>query len=343
MVRSLTNNGKARKVAAAKPKSKPHASKKKQASKSQVERGTLDLFSDVEQADVKYILKSLAKSPQLVPWLASLMRDGALEQVLRRKLVGEQPAELGRRLGDKVKRFRNLAPRFWNLLWVSVFNEPPSTEKRDRLTLEQHQALAEWALRVKLDGPLLGCHKSSGFEGPLLAVFKARHEQCGRLLADVTPAKVQAFEFGTFVLGQPFDGSVSVRGHAMQIEVCPKEKAEEAEGWFLIDNTNRDAALISDTLGFSQNLFVLVRKKCSPDEFAKAFPEYDDTFEIPSAADRFPCVKSYDDPARDSRAGPSELPVLMDSSCADTSIVKIDGLIVSPLKKRRSLEHVSTP
>ena len=66
----------------------------------QVEKGALDIFSDIERADVAYVHKGFKASPQLVPWLASLMRDGVLAKMLQVKLAGEQPAQLG----TKVRR-----------------------------------------------------------------------------------------------------------------------------------------------------------------------------------------------------------------------------------------------
>ena len=63
-----------------------------------MKRELLDIFSDIERADVAYLLKGFKASPQLVPWLASLMRDGALAKMLQVKLAGEQPAQLGKKV-----------------------------------------------------------------------------------------------------------------------------------------------------------------------------------------------------------------------------------------------------
>ena len=68
---------------------------RKAVSKGQVKNGVLEIFSDIERADVVYLLKGFKASPQLVPWLASLMRDGVMANMWQVKLAGEQPAQLG--------------------------------------------------------------------------------------------------------------------------------------------------------------------------------------------------------------------------------------------------------
>jgi len=336
MVRSVV----AKKASSTPPKAAKPPTGKKAASKGQVERGTIDLFSDVERADVKYILLGLEKAPQLVPWLASLMRDGLLEKTLRVKMQGDQPAVLGRRLTGK-KRWRNLAPRFWNLLWMNIFKEAPSVDDKDtKLSLAEHHALAEWALRVSMDGTVPNTHKGSAYEGPLLAVLKARHEQCGGLLAQTTAAKVKAGDFGFFMTDDPFDGNVQVRGHDdIVIEVVSAAKAAETNDWGLAENTNKSAALVSETLGFSQELFLLLKREMGDERYAKAFPEYDNTFELPNAADRFPDPKSYEQEPASSHGHESEP---ASSTDGQRGQLQVAGVIITPLKKRRQLSDENT-
>ena len=49
-------------------------------------------------------------------------------------------------LGEKQKRVRNLAPRFWVLLWLNLGDEATPAEKNDKLTVQQHLELACWAV-----------------------------------------------------------------------------------------------------------------------------------------------------------------------------------------------------
>lgn len=207
MVKALASKQRARKglhVAASRARAAPSGPKSKSKSRVQVQQGAVDLFNDVEKSDLQFIMKSFEKAPQLVPWLASLMRYGVLEKTLRVKLAGDQPVQLGKKLGEKMKRFRNLPPRFWGLLWLNLWKEPPSPDNKEcNITLEHHQSLAEWALRVNMSGLLPKGHKASQYEGPLLAVLKARHQQCGSKLQELTAQKFNAGAYGYFGLPSP--------------------------------------------------------------------------------------------------------------------------------------------
>jgi hypothetical protein len=57
--------------------------------KSRVEGIFADL-ADICYADLALLMNGFARNPDLVTWLASLMRDGVLEKTLRDKLFGDQ-------------------------------------------------------------------------------------------------------------------------------------------------------------------------------------------------------------------------------------------------------------
>ena len=88
--------------------------------KAEVGSNLLDMFDDVEKQDLQFVVNGFKKSPSLVPWIASLMREGVLLRSLSMKMEGSQPMALGRKLPPKCKRLRNLPPRFWELLWVNI-------------------------------------------------------------------------------------------------------------------------------------------------------------------------------------------------------------------------------
>lgn len=168
MVKALAPKQKARKgLLAAANRARTASTAPKTKSRGQVQQGAIDLFNDVEKSDLQFIMKGFEKAPQLVPWLASLMRDGVLEKTLRVKLAGDQPVQLGKKLGEKMKRFRNLPPRFWGLLWLNLWKQAPGPDSKDcKMTLEKHQNLAEWALRINMSGGIPEGHKASQYEAP---------------------------------------------------------------------------------------------------------------------------------------------------------------------------------
>ena len=64
------------------------------------------------------------------------------------------------------------------------------TVKENKLTVEEHQNIAEWGLRCNLDGFVPSGHKAASYEGPLIAVLVARHVSVGSPLAGLTMSKV---------------------------------------------------------------------------------------------------------------------------------------------------------
>lgn len=339
MVKALASKQRARKgllVAASRARAAPSGPKSKSKSRVQVQQGAVDLFNGVEKSDLQFIRKGFEKAPQLVPWLASLMRDGVLEKTLRVKLASDQPVQLGKKLGEKMKRFRNLPPRFWGLLWLNLWKEPPSPDSKEcKITLEHHQSLAEWALRVNMSGLLPKGHKASQYEGPLLAVLKARHQQCGSKLQELTAQKFNAGAYGYFGLPSPFVGVVSVTGFETVLKVVSEEVARTADDWQIVDNTNFDAALVSATLGISKDLFVLLKRSVAQAEFDRQWPEHDETFELANAEESFPKPKGYEDAIPESAGGSSS-----GEASASSSEVQFDGLRITPIKKRRTLQDI---
>lgn len=320
---------------------KRRATPRKQAAKSKdaVQSSALDLFNDVEKSDLQFLIKGFEQNYSLVPWLASLMRDGILDKNLRMKQVGAQHIELGKKLPVKCRRLRNLPPRFWNLLWLNLWKVAPSEKKGDKLSLEQHLGLAQWALRLTEDAELPTRHKSSQYEGPLLAVMKARHESLGGRLQDFTPDAFKNGGYGYFTLPVPFKGQVKLTNGAT-VEVISEAQAATATDWEIHEGYNLDAALVSVSLQFSQGLFCIARRTLKEADLNSAFAPHDQSFEMPNAADMFPDPKGYEAPSGSgaaSSASEARASSSASSMCASLG-TSVGGVIVTPIKPRRQLE-----
>lgn len=305
-------------------------------SKTAVQASALDLFNDVEKSDLNFLMRGFQANSSLVPWLASLMRDGILEKTLRLKQVGAQHTELGKKIPEKCRRLKNLPPRYWSLLWLNLWKEPPSEKRADRLTAEENLGLAQWALRLSPDALLPTNHKSSSYEGPLLAVMKARHEALGCRLQKFTTAAFKRGDYGYFTLPEPFIGKVSITG-GHTIEVVSTPRAAEATDWQIQEPYNLDAALVSETLQFCQGLLCIARRTMPPADFAAIFAPHDDEFEMPRAADMFPDPKVYDLPEGTGAASCSSSSFAAASPSAASSSASVGGVIVTPVKPRRRL------
>ena len=77
------------------------------------EQKTVDTFERILEAmgnsDMRYILKELQEGPPaLVPCLASLIRDKVLRRAIEKNQRSAAPARLGKKLPEKVMRFRAL-------------------------------------------------------------------------------------------------------------------------------------------------------------------------------------------------------------------------------------------
>ena len=77
------------------------------------EQQTVDTFESILVAmgssDMRYILKELQEGPPaLVPYLASLIRDKVLHRAIEKNQRSAAPARLGKKLPEKVMRFRAL-------------------------------------------------------------------------------------------------------------------------------------------------------------------------------------------------------------------------------------------
>jgi hypothetical protein len=308
------------------------AHKKHAKSKDQVQNSAMDLFNDVEKSDLAFLMRGFGSNPELVPWLASLMRDGVLEKTLHAKLVGGQHIELGKKLPEKSKRLRNLPPRFFNVLWLNLWKDAPSLARADKMSMEDHVGLAQWSLRLTADSEIPIEHKSSEYEGPLLAVFKARHCEVGSRLQDFTTEKFKMQAYGYFKLPNPFVGTVSV-GSQHMVKVIAPERAAEASDWEIHECYNFDAALISVSLQYSQGLLCIARSNLSTEDYENVFVNHDSKFELPNAADMFPSPKVYETPKKE----PVPIAAVAAPSAAGASAMTVGGVIVTPMRQRRLL------
>ena len=80
--------------------------------------------------------------------------------------------------------------------------------------------------------------------------------------------------------------------------------------------------------------------------FSSRFPDHAEDLEIPNAADLFPNPKLYEESASVVSSSVVAQPPAQSSSAPpleDSAGVTLDGIIVTPIRKRRSLENVEAP
>ena len=222
---------------------------------------------------------------------------------------------------------------------MNVWARPEEFQiKANNMTVEEHQSLAEWGLRVVLDAFIPCSHKAACYEGPLIAVLVARHVAVRSPLAGLTMAKVLRKIIGYFHLSHDFaeSGEIIVNGRkGLTITAVSSEVASSTDDWKLEEITNFDARLVSAKLSFSQGLFTLLQRQHS--SVAEKYRAHDDAFEHSDAADSFPDPKAYDQSAQ-------RLQIASESSPSSESATSPNGpIIITPIKRRRSIVELSTP
>lgn len=173
-------------------------------------------------------------------------------------------------------------------------------------------------------------HRSSDYEGPLIAVFKARHLQVGSKVAALTAELFKDEDFGYFRLPDPFDGNVAVAGSTVRLLVVHQDKVKTATDWCLDENCTLGAALVSESLGFKQELFPVLKTVMPLKDFELVYVTHDKSFELPSAADSFPQPKAYE--------APGETEGTSSSAASSTGV-----LVQLPTKPRKSIEGQVIP
>ena len=335
MVRLMSASSRPQRRAEAKAKAKPKARRQKSSGGGGTD-SIMAIFDNVEKGDMMYMKTCFEQSPALVPWIASLLRDGSLLQSLARKQAGEQPLCLGKRIPVKCKRYRHLPPRFWELVWVNlgVCEASEFEVKSNKLPLLKHQEVAEWALRMSLDAFLARNHKAADFEGPLIAVLQMRHNDVGSRLRTSQLRYIKSRLYGYFHIPDEFEGEVIICGQrGLMLTATTQELAATATDWELEENTNHDARLVSRSLAFSQGLFCLLFSQRPELRDAPEFAPHDDGVEFPDAANAFPDPKSYDSAAKrlvnsDGGNGAQD---------GVTTVSPGGTVTVTPVKRRRSI------
>ena len=149
------------------------------------EQKTVDTFEKILEAmgnsDMRYILKELQEGPPaLVPYLASLIRDKVLHRAIEKNQRSAAPARLGKKLPEKVMRFRALPitvkQEFIDmctaekLVWEETETSPAITLTSDQLNelMEYQLHQSSWSFCRKntaARGALGPCWRSCAFAG----------------------------------------------------------------------------------------------------------------------------------------------------------------------------------
>lgn len=268
------------------------AKKRRQSGTSLVNKGMDNLLEGSMQKDRQYIISCLDDRPQLLPLVASMLRDGDIDRALQRRKLADLVAVLGNKLGSKVKKHRNLPSRFVDkalnaLVGTALFGDEaaeqpappggmPSAARRLEVLL--------FGLGTTADTPLPKGHAHSEYEGPLLKVMDRRHSDMGNRLKGVTLAQFAAIGYWSWSSSDPTNVKSQVRAGVVVKLPYAAQFMLALEGARIEKNhMEHGANLISTREGFCQGLGPLIATQIPKAQL----PEIPADYEYAEAADEF--------------------------------------------------------
>lgn len=269
--------------------------KRRRVSAANEEAALLKSLSSSESRDFDFVCDSIRDRPELTAYIARLLRDGVLEKALATK-TAKLPAELGRQLPARCKRIRNLAPRFIMEFFESLETRGPLQQPQEyddnqlrswKMSKEVINDVLQFALHAWIDCKLPEKHRGSNFEGPLIAVLKARYEAMGSRLANIDWTDIRDGKIGFFVWNEADPTKVTMLGgHVISLNI-DAAFMRQARDWKIQRNCSIDQAiLVSEELDASFELWPKVIKQYSAQECP--IGDFAEEFEYPNAADDFP-------------------------------------------------------
>lgn len=170
------------------------ASRKRKRDEKAINSGLGALLESGPTKDIEFITSALHEKPHLAQPIASLIRDGTLEQSIEQSKVAPAPDNLGRKLGAQVRSFAKEGTRVWQRFFGEIYatNTKVTYYKDSSVDEETLRGLACFSLGVQPVVRLPSFHNVM-YENPLVAALVARYQQMGNRLEEVTNANVKEF------------------------------------------------------------------------------------------------------------------------------------------------------
>jgi hypothetical protein len=247
------------------------------------------ILDNQEDADFIYVTRCLNERPRLRAVVASLLRDGEIDRALMRRDSKAIAMQLGKPLTTRMKKLKNLAPRLWTQLFNHLNNiEGDATfepEGADPISHLEKMQFCCFALNSMPDTDVPKQHPCSEWEGPMLAVLKARCAEVGPRLDSLTYHNKDSFGWATYSNEKPT--KVTIQWHAggpLVVDLPYTEGFMQGCTVTIQDNCSlQDCYLCDENAGFSQVIWPLLQK-----QHPKHGLQQDcSAFELPDAAADF--------------------------------------------------------
>lgn len=286
------------------------SAKRRRQGSSALAKGVDILLEGSSSKDRAYILACLDSRPQLLPFIASMLRDGDIDRALQRRNQQQIAAVLGNKLGAKVKKHRHLSPKFVDkaietLAGRKVFDDAADGKARNAPTASKKLEVLMFALHTLPDTALPTGHKHDRYEGALLKVMASRHTAMGERIKGLSWEKFDDIGFWGWAPSTPtivqckLDPSLKLR------LPFAADFMKALKGVHIKANYDlASAALTATADGFSQALAPLLATQNPQHKWASTSADYADKH----AADEFADVAMPEPPASPGVGGhaPSE-------------------------------------
>lgn len=221
------------------------------------------------ERDAGFINVELRKADAgLAAYIAGLLRDNVLQKALKQSM-SFLPTELGKRLPSKARKIKSMPPavKLEFLLREcpavkSGYDERIGQKGFDGIPEEKCDSAIEYGLGTSITAPLSKNLHGHSWSNPLLAVWSTRHSERGSPLRSVTWDNIMDGTIGYFSWQAAEGTKVTCSFGELTLNLTT-EQLNGMPDLKLVNNSNAGASLVAESVGYSQNLHLLLKNQLS--------------------------------------------------------------------------------
>lgn len=219
------------------------------------------LIDNQASADMKFIISELEQGPQeLIPYLATLLRDKVLHRAVAEHQAAPLSKELGKKLPSKCSKLKNIPLSIKVSFIKGECKEVLEwhASEREPLKKDELDHLLEFALGLDLNAALPSGQPCQ-HAGPLLQVLQGRAAAVGKRLSTMTRQKYMNKQWG-YVKDHSEDWSKLTLFTGEELTGVIPDRASFVKDIRLEDNHSLKVALVCHEHGYQQSLLPAMKK-----------------------------------------------------------------------------------
>lgn len=229
--------------------SRGSTSRKRKTADAAVDSGITALIGASEESDIAFIVKGLRESPEIIPVMAGMVRDGVLQKSLAHRASQKQaPQDIGKKMSIGLKTWGKLGIRFLQKFLKQLPSVDLALADDDNtMSFVDLQGLIFYALSVQASTKLPIQHAMAGYEGPLISVMNVQYETMGNRLAGLTRDNVSEYVYFKWSVERPTEVIYHLQNLTMQLPFDSGFMLG-VHDWALVKNTTHEAQLVRSLL-----------------------------------------------------------------------------------------------